>query len=82
MEILFCGGCNPLYHREKVWEMLKGIQASCEGVVILNGCQRGCMRFHEDIFVINVQEYLVNTGDFDEERIFHWIQEKLFSVVK
>ena len=57
MEIRFCGGCNPLYHREKLYEMLKLLP--------------------ENKDVINVQEYLVHTGNFDEKEILKWIMGKI-----
>ena len=46
MEIRFCGGCNPLYHREKLYEKLKFLTLDLdkEVIIILNGCQRGCIK--------------------------------------
>ena len=38
MEIRFCGGCNPLYHREKLYEKLKLLSLNEEEIIIiLNG---------------------------------------------
>lgn len=78
MEIRFCGGCNPLYHREKLYEKLKLLPPSEEEVIIiLNGCQRGCVNALGNKRVINIQEYLVHIGKFHEEEILKWIMEKL-----
>lgn len=78
MEIRFCGGCNPLYHREKLYEKLKLLPPSEEEVIIiLNGCQRGCVKALGNKRMINIQEYLVHIGKFHEEEILKWIMEKL-----
>lgn len=77
MEIRFCGGCNPLYHREKLYEMLKLLPENKDVVIVLNGCQRGCVKVLENKNVINVQEYLVHTGNFDEKQILKWIMWKI-----
>lgn len=77
MEIRFCGGCNPLYHREKLYEMLKLLPENKDVVIVLNGCQRGCVKVLENKNVINVQEYLVHTGNFDEKKILKWIMGKI-----
>lgn len=78
MEIRFCGGCNPLYRREKLYEKLKLLPPSKEEVIIiLNGCQRGCVKALGNKRVINIQEYLVHIGKFHEEEILKWIMEKL-----
>ena len=78
MEIRFCGGCNPLYHREKLYEKLKLLPPSKEEVIIiLNGCQRGCVKALGNKGVINIQEYLVYIVKFHEEEILKWIMEKL-----
>ena len=78
MEIRFCGGCNPLYPREKLYEKLKLLPPSKEEVIIiLNGCQRGCVKALGNKRVINIQEYLVHIGKFHEEEILKWIMEKL-----
>ena len=71
MEIRFCGGCNHLYHREKLYEMLKLLPENKDVVIVLNGCQRGCVKVLENKNVINVQEYLVHTGNFDEKEILN-----------
>ena len=77
MEIRFCGGCNPLYHREKLYEMLKLLPENKDVVIVLNGCQRGCVKVLENKNVINVQEYLVHTGNFDEKESLKWIMGKI-----
>mgnify|MGYP005842048161 FL=1 len=77
MEIRFCGGCNPLYHREKLYEMLKLLPENKDVVIVLNGCQRGCVKVLENKNVINVQEYLVHTGNLDEKEILKWIMGKI-----
>ncbi|BBA51798.1 hypothetical protein [Fusobacterium varium] len=79
MEIRFCGGCNPLYHREKLYEKLKFLTLDLdkEVIIILNGCQRGCIKILENKSTINVQEYLIHIGKFDEDEILKWIMGKV-----
>lgn len=77
MEIRFCGGCNPLYHREKLYEKLKFLTLDKEVIIILNGCQRGCVKVLENKNIINVQEYLIHIGKFDEDEILKWIMGKV-----
>lgn len=48
-----------------------------EVIIILNGCQRGCVKALGNKRVINIQEYLVHIGKFHEEEILKWIMEKL-----
>ncbi|GAA6326111.1 hypothetical protein F350042L8_32090 [Fusobacterium ulcerans] len=67
-----------MYHREKLYEKLKLLPPSKEEVIIiLNGCQRGCVKALGNKRVINIQEYLVHIGKFHEEEILKWIMEKL-----
>ncbi len=77
MEIKFCGGCNPLYHREKLYKKLNFLPQRDDLIILLNGCQRGCRKNLGNKKVINIQEYLIGTNRFDEEEILKWIIEKI-----
>lgn len=87
----FCGGCNPLYDRMRVYNIVKQQFNTEEAVsknlekeilIILNGCQRGCITstaFKENFDkILNTQEYLVSS--FRKEstiQIINWIEKKI-----
>lgn len=82
MEIKFCGGCNPLYDRKKVYIMLlenKKIK-NLNKLIILNGCQRGCKKNLNDKNVIDVQKYIIQNDlkSINEKNIYNWIIENIF----
>jgi hypothetical protein len=87
----FCGGCNPLYDRSKVYrdvrEALSGrtalVDNDCRGqiLIILNGCRSGCIKSaeYQDYFgnVINTQNYLTAFQSSSAEDIIKWINENI-----
>jgi len=85
----FCGGCNPLYDRKKVYENIKFIIKSNElftnlkreYIIVLNGCQRGCIKIaelNEDLYiVINTQNYLIKDNIGDIDNISNWIVKNI-----
>lgn len=77
-KIKFCGGCNPLYDRKKVYQKIILRKDKINRNIILNGCQRGCYKT-ESNDDINTQDYiLINLNStIDIEKIFEWILEKL-----
>lgn len=89
IQFKFCGGCNPIYDRKKVYEDINRIikkeekkdEANKTILVILNGCQRGCFnskkfeRVYEKI--INTQNYLVKFHNKGDKSIAKWINEAI-----
>lgn len=75
MKVKFCGGCNPLYDRKKVYEKLLQNKELAEKDIniILNGCQRGCIQ--DENFEINSQEFiLANSGkEINKQNLYEWI---------
>lgn len=86
----FCGGCNPLYDRKKVYSIVsqlfndeevtdRGLQKQI--LIILNGCQRGCVKpkQYKEIFdeILDIQQCLVSLHTEEIEDIVHWIQKKV-----
>lgn len=77
MKIKFCGGCNPLYDRKKIYEKLLKTNLKSDKLIVLNGCQRACKTFQED--EINSKEFILknlNEG-IKEEKLYEWILKKL-----
>lgn len=79
MKIKFCGGCNPLYDRKKVYEKLLNLPNfnNIERLIVLNGCQRSCKTFEPS--EINSRTYILENLNkkIDEEKIYEWILTKL-----
>lgn len=77
MKIKFCGGCNPLYNRKRIYEKIMEENIESNKLIVLNGCQRACKTFEKN--EINSQEFILRNlnGDIDEEKFYKWILEKL-----
>lgn len=83
MKIKFCGGCNPVYNRLKLYQMLLENSRinSSDKTILLNGCQRGCKKITENNNLINIQEYVISNNDLrniNENDIYIWILDKYF----
>lgn len=82
MKIIFCGGCNPLYDRVKIYEKLKDELEynNSYDFLILNGCHRGCRKVESNFKIISMQDFFIENSydkDWTEEKILNWIHDKL-----
>lgn len=86
----FCGGCNPLFDRSRVYNRTKQLlnnqeeinkEYSLETLIILNGCTRGCIvpeEFQEKYnSIIDTQNYLVSPHAKEAGDISNWIEGEL-----
>ncbi len=93
IEFEFCGGCILLYDRKRIYNIISRISTDEESVnisfekrilIILNGCQRGCIdpeKFREKFDeIIDTQSYLASCYSKDSGAILHWIKKGLKSM--
>ncbi|MDY6821294.1 MAG: hypothetical protein SVN78_06705 [Deferribacterota bacterium] len=87
-EFIFCGGCNPIYDRLYLKDLLvKKLNSNLPILIILNGCFMACEKVDDYCgyeVVINISDYLdlFNKSNNSEEKIANRVLEELKNIDK